>query len=417
MAWLALPNLIRFTAMLKFLRRLALSVVVLLGLVVLWDVTTYDAPAWQADYRRLKTDMASGYANLDWMAQHRKLDILALDRQTTAAIDGAHSRVRAFLAIRRFIKAFKDPHFRMRVGDRPIVEAAPVVTPAEGDATEEEAFVDSPAGADCTAAGYEDANHAFVFPFARLPGWTPVRDGDFPTALIGDIGVLRIAQFGEDSYFGACEKVFKPGIGEYELKLAVRALQQEKLKQAIGELKSKGATRLLIDISGNGGGTEWVDEVIALMTDHAMSREDARMVGPVCDRSGIWRGEPVCQVLQDAPERIQLQGTGVWTGPVLVLADRGTGSASESMVAWLKLNHVATIIGERTAGAGCGYVNGGTRTQFRASPFDVMMSNCARFLDDGTNEVEGIAPDIEIPMHVEDATQQAAALAAVLAKK
>ena len=140
------------------------------------------------------------------------------------------------------------------------------------------------------------------------------------------------------------------------------------------------------------------------------------MVGPACDRSGIWRGEKPCPALQPAGERARLQGVGAWTGPVLILADRGTGSASEDFVAWLQQNRVAKVIGERTAGAGCGYVNGGTRTQFRASPFDVMMSNCARFLDDGTNEIEGIAPDIEIPMHLDDADQQAAALAAALAK-
>ena len=74
------------------------------------------------------------------------------------------------------------------------------------------------------------------------------------------------------------------------------------------------------------------------------------------------------------------------------------------------------MIGERTAGAGCGYVNGGTRTQFRASPFDAMMPNCARYLDNGRNEIEGLDPDIPIPMHIEDAQQQAGALASALEK-
>ena len=74
------------------------------------------------------------------------------------------------------------------------------------------------------------------------------------------------------------------------------------------------------------------------------------------------------------------------------------------------------MIGERTLGAGCGYVNGGTRTQLRASHFDVMMSNCARYLENGVNEIEGIAPDIAIDMHLEDPAAQAKALAAALAK-
>jgi C-terminal processing protease CtpA/Prc len=99
---------------------------------------------------------------------------------------------------------------------------------------------------------------------------------------------------------------------------------------------------------------------------------------------------------------------------VLVLADRGTASASEDLVAWLQQNKVASILGERTMGAGCGYVDGGTRTQLRNSPFDVMMPNCARFLDDGTNEIEGLAPDIALPMHADDPQAQADALARLL---
>jgi C-terminal processing protease CtpA/Prc len=111
-----------------------------------------------------------------------------------------------------------------------------------------------------------------------------------------------------------------------------------------------------------------------------------------------------------------LQGEGAWTGPVYVLADRGTASASESLVAWLKQNGVAKIVGERTLGAGCGYIDGGTRTQLRASHFDVHMPNCARYMEDGTNEIEGIAPDIALDLHIEDEGAQARALLAALGK-
>ena len=68
-------------------------------------------------------------------------------------------------------------------------------------------------------------------------------------------------------------------------------------------------------------------------------------------------------------------------------------------------------------GAGCGYMDGGTRTQLRASHFDLMMPNCARYLDDGTNEIEGIAPDLAIDMHVEDPDAQSRALAAALRRR
>ena len=95
-----------------------------------------------------------------------------------------------------------------------------------------------------------------------------------------------------------------------------------------------------------------------------------------------------------------------------ILADRRTGSASEDFIAWLQQNRVARVLGETTAGAGCGYVDGGTRTPLRASPFDVRMPNCARF-PDGTNEIEGIVPDAPLPVAA-DALMRARVLLAAM---
>ena len=395
------------------LRRTLLGLGVLILLAAAADVLTYNPQPWQADYTRLKRDMAQGYANLDWAVEERGIDLPALDRETTASLENAHSRVRAFVALRNFVRGFNDPHFRMKPGERPIPTAAPVAVSAE-DAEP----VDVPAGADCEAAGYEEDDHAFRFPFAQMAGWVRLRDGDFPSGLLGDIGVLRIAQFGEDRYLAACQSVFKPGIGDRALQLAVRARQQALLRETIAELRGKGARRLLVDVSGNGGGSEWVSEVIALMTDKPMTRREALVVDATCDRSAVWRGESApCPVFAGNPgERATLQGNGTWHGPLLILADRGTGSAAEDFVAWLQQNKVATVIGDRTAGAGCGYVNGGNPTRLSVVPVDVWMPNCARFLDDGTNEIEGIAPDIEIPMRDADAAVQAKTLATVLVR-
>lgn len=403
---------------LRLFRRTALAMLVVVVLVAAWDAVTYDATVWQADYALLKRDIARGYANLDWMVEHRKLDLPAIDRATTAAIDRAHSRVRAFLAIRRFVRGFNDPHLRLvfGLGERPLIEPPPLVTAASVARDEKTTFVDTPASENCTSSGYEEGRHAFVFPFERIAGFRSIGSGDFPTAMIGDTGVLRIAQFGEDQYLSACKSVHRAGIGKHALKLEVRKLQQAKLSAAIAGLQAQGARRLLVDITGNGGGTEWVKEVIASMTDKPLSRDHARLLADACDRSGIWRGETVCPALAPAGKPAQIQGLGPWRGPLLVLVDRSTGSAAEDFVAWLKINGVATVLGETTAGAGGGYVNGGTRTQFRASPFSVRMPNCARFLPDGTNEIEGIAPDIALLMQDKDAEAKAAALVAALAR-
>lgn len=387
----------------KFLRRAAAVLVGIVLLAVVWDVATYDRAAWQADYARIKSDMANGYANLDWMVERRHLDLRQLDARTGSAIDNAHSRVRAFFALRNFVHSFNDPHLRLEDSSgEPSNGLAP--PPSAAAAT---APPDRPAGASCAEAGYEEGDHAFAFPFERLPGWRPLGGTDFPIGISGRTGVIRIAQFGEDQYLSACERLFAPGIGRRTLQLRVRSALQGELRTAIAGLRRAGATRLLVDLSGNGGGTEWVNEALALFTNRSMQRQAPRRIAPACDRRSVWQtGRAPCPIFGAPEEAAQIAGTGEWSGPLLVLMDGGTGSASEDFVAWIADNGAGRLLGARTAGAGCGYVNGGTRTRLNVLPVDLRMPNCARFLRNGINEIEGIQPNVPLPM---DRPQEAAA--------
>lgn len=384
----------------RWLKRLSLAVIALVLATIAWDVASYDARPWLADYQRLKRDMAQGYANLDWIATHRQLDLAALDRETTVALNRAHSRVRAFLALRGFVQRFGDPHLRLQPAQGP---APSLPVPSAPVATEP---VDPPAGADCEAAGYEDDDHGFTLPFARLPDWRALPGGHFPAGRFGDVGVLRIAQFGEQRYLAACRQVFQAGIGQRALQLRVRARLQSEIARTLAMLQANGARRLVVDVTGNGGGSEWVSEVITLVAPGEMERATPRRVAPTCDRDRIWYGEPVCPVLAPAGERERLSGRGAWHGRMFILTDQGTASASEDFVAWLQQNRFAIVLGERTLGAGCGYVDGGGRTALRVAPFDVVMPNCARFLANGVNEIEGIAPDVPVALHEEDGLQR-----------
>lgn len=384
--------------------RLVLAVLVLVAGIAVWDFATYDAEAWHRDYVHVKHELAHRYANLDWVVEHRHLDLLALDRETEAEILSAHSRLFAFLAVRRFVRAFRDPHLRLVWADRSAAPAQVDAGPAP-----------APALATFDAARYEAEDVAFRFPFHLLPGWTPMANAPFPTGIANDLGVLRIASFGEDRYRAIAEPVFEGGMRRDELKLAVRARLQQELRSAIAALRERGCKRLVVDLTGNGGGTEWVTEVVALFTDRELERRAARLLATGVDRKGIWNGQRVPSVLapEEAPQR--LRGTGEWNGPVFVLVDRHTGSASEDFVVWLKENGVAKVLGERTAGAGGGYVDGGGRIRLATWPVEVMAPNCARFLADGTNEIEGIAPDVELPMAGGAPAALAAAFAAAVA--
>jgi hypothetical protein len=409
----------------RILRRSLLALPALACLAIAWDVATYDPRAWLADHDRLTRDMAQGYANLDWVATHRQLDLARLDRETRARLAGAHSRVRAFLAVRDFVRAFRDPHLRLEWGARPAPEPhAPQPAPTADAASDARAVPvarlapdDPPAGKDCGEAGYDKDEHAFGFPFERMRGWHALGGVEFPIGRIGDVGVLRIAQLGEDQYLAACKIAFVPGIGARALQLRTREVLQARLHAALAALRGAGARRLLVDVSGNGGGSEWVNEVVALFTDRQLVRAEPRLAVPACDRASVWRGETPCAVFGEAAGRATIDGVGAWRGPVYVLADGGTASAAEDLVAWLQQNRVATVLGARTMGAGCGYVNGGGRTALLASHLDVRMPNCARFLDDGTNEIEGLAPDVALPMAEPDPQLRADALARAIAAR
>ncbi|NIJ20714.1 hypothetical protein FHS95_002406 [Sphingomonas naasensis] len=382
-----------------------------LGLVVLavagaalWDVATFDRAGWRSDYALLRHATAQRYANLDWVREHRKLDLARLDRETQAALDRAWSRVQAYRALSAFVAAFDDPHFTLARADGPAPTPASIVAgpaPARRFAS-------------CASAGYADDRSGFAPGWAKVTDWRPIGggDADFPIAMIGDTGVLRIDSFDVARFRTACERVVRAGMDEDALRAATQGMLNRELAGALARLRAAGARLLLVDVSGNGGGGEWVDEVVALMTPRRLTRAAPLIADPPCDRSGIWEGRPDCRVLPAAGPRAEIAGKGAWRGPIAIYADRGSASATEDFTAWLRQNKVAILIGEKTLGAGCGYVNGGGRLRLAHAGLDIRMPNCARFLDDGTNEIEGQAPDI--PIAANDDTSWARAMDAAI---
>ncbi len=87
---------------------------------------------------------------------------------------------------------------------------------------------------------------------------------------------------------------------------------------------------------------------------------------------------------------------GIWRGPLLVLVDQDTWSAAEEFAAVLQDNHAATIIGEPTGGAGCGHTDGAEPVILTHSGGKLALPDCARLRADGSNEVRGIIPDVAL---------------------
>ena len=348
----------------------------------------FDRSAWKADYERIKTGLAQGYANLDWQVDRRGFNLQRADGQIGAMLDKANSDVEAALILNKLIDAFDDPHLQLQLGPPP--EGATRL-PLESN-------VDGPTapGTACDTGHYSDGKSATRLPYSSAPRWRSLSGGPFLAGMIGDIGVIRIPAFGEDRYLSACRRVAKPGMDARALQLATRAELNRQLAALIGMMRAKGMRRLAIDISGNGGGSEWSSEVAAMMAAEALKRQAPRLAGPSCDRSSVWQGKRPCAVYAKPAETETIQGTGLWTGPLAILVDRKSASASEEFITWLKGNGRAVVAGERTLGAGCGYVDGGYAIPLKAAPLHVMVPNCSRYTAEGINEIEGIAPDVPV---------------------
>ena len=93
---------------------------------------------------------------------------------------------------------------------------------------------------------------------------------------------------------------------------------------------------------------------------------------------------------------------GVFSGKLMILVDSRTGSSAEYFTAMLRDNQAATIIGEPTFGAGCGYNNRGIPTFLKNSGARVKIPDCIRLRADGSNELEGITLDVLIPWRAND---------------
>jgi hypothetical protein len=163
----------------------------------------------------------------------------------------------------------------------------------------------------------------------------------------------------------------------------------------------------------------------------------ARAAREPCDLSPLWRGAPVtCSNLVsgpffagglvehelpdawlDRPWAAELSATAeygphprAWTGRVVVLVDEGSASATELFAAMLQDARRALVIGAPTLGAGCGWTMG----QYESSRIldhshaRIMIPDCARLRADGSNEIDGIEPDVLIGFRRADTTRQRA---------
>lgn len=438
------------------------------------DAATFDPAGWVADLEQVREAMSSHYANLEWAATEREAPLGALFAMGGQRLAATRSEAEAREVFERLERYLGDGHVDFvwpRAGGR----GAPAGSQPSDDRPP------------CDRLGFRaDARDGGAIA-SRLPGYRPLEgDSGFPAGVVEmageSVGVIRIAQFSPQTHPAACDAALaglRPN-GEPcddacldDLWTVAADRVTTDFSDRLRALRTAGATTLLIDIAGNGGGTEWVEAVarivtpvrvrsarvgfvrhphwVAALADGERRMREAAVGQPAedrarletyadvyaaaraqaekpCDPAPLFEGRtPDCEWLGRAelfstgPEATldpDIVGKpwaaevfaplafafepGVWTGPLVVLVDGGTASASEEFAAMLQDNDAAVILGAPTRGAGCGHTRGGVDVVLRHSGATLRLPDCARFRADGSNEVSGIDPDILIGFREND---------------
>ena len=148
--------------------------------------------------------------------------------------------------------------------------------------------------------------------------------------------------------------------------------------QHYNDLVKHGMKRLVLDLRNNPGG---YIEIAVNIAD-----------------SFIDEGEIVYTLNKDGNRRDYMATEGKTQLPMVVLTNGGSASASEALVGALRAYDLATIVGEKTFGKGV------TQIPYKFRDGSIMKITDSRYYtpDDVCIDHQGITPDVEVKMSIED---------------
>jgi hypothetical protein len=269
----------------------------------------FDPAPWIEDLHEIRAAFASKYANFEWAVFEREADLSGLFRQAEDRILRAASEADARDAIERMIRALGDGHVSVvwrAPGGEPRPEARAPVRPAEGGL--------------CALLGYDSAKGgSAVGP--HLPGFEPLRDPasrEFSAGLLRSgghqVGMLRIGLFSPAAFPSTCAAALKalaiPADATCDkdcadrVEAAAYAELSRQLAESVRALRRAGAAALVIDLTGNGGGSEWAEAAARVLSPVRLRSERMAFV-----RGAHWsdRWDALGRALLQAAEKESAQ--------------------------------------------------------------------------------------------------------------
>ncbi|MCB0377898.1 MAG: hypothetical protein KDD33_05335 [Bdellovibrionales bacterium] len=404
------------------------------------------------DFEALKTHISKSYANLEYLLKHYQIDPYELNKQTISEIKAAKNERQAIDALKGFVKKFHDGHFKLR-------EPKNDKSDRTNDNKKLPISKTTPAEKACTSLDFTwDKDYGFRFPIAGVT--VKDRGGvEFPYLVFEGnkrrIGIVRVSDFRTTVYpkicIGSWEKYktkFESSCDEKCQDDFIHSFMREAIVnqfyKSLEKVRAAKVDALVVDVTNNGGGTDWVEDITALTTTKPIvcgksgfvkhphhvnhfkemlqdiksnspndkqkisdMEEAIKIASQICDRTPIWTEKDYklnCSLVgfrrgdQCKYEELRHEGKKKYGGKLFLLVNHNTASAAEDIVARHLDSKTATLIGSRTYGAGCGYMNGGIRFQLPNTGLDVRVPDCVRVRADGTNEVIGIEPSIHLDM-------------------
>lgn len=250
---------------------------------------------WLAEYDSTKHYLASADANFDWVVAEKKLDLPALDFATRDQVAHSWTSIGAAWTVRSFVRQFDDGHTRAWI--RPAIwwqgvrgagsaPASPNADTATSDVATPAAPTlkrNMPAAEACSVAGL-DINarpDGWSLPFPDVAGAVLVADSEFPAVIIPlengrRAGILRVANFGHEHFGSSCARAWStyrptlpaPCTGDCVARLEAAAMREagERAAHLAKTLPQRGADVVVVDITGNGGGSEMADAMARALT-------------------------------------------------------------------------------------------------------------------------------------------------------
>ncbi len=250
----------------------ALLVLTLVGVLMapsLAGNAPFDPKPWLEDLAQTREALSTKYANLEWAVFDREANLTELFADTQKRVELAQSETDARAAFDRLARRLGDGHVNFRW---------PASGTSQGDET--------------TPLPCADYNASIVkTPMVmEMKGYQPIgapHSDLFPIGIVTSgqhrVGVIRIGIFTAQGFPGLCQSALaalaipadKPCNDPCQQRVddeTGKALNEE-FKTQLESLKAAKPDMLLVDVTRNGGGSEWAEAVARMLTPVRLTSE------------------------------------------------------------------------------------------------------------------------------------------------